>query len=278
MPVLAVTVCHSVVIAAPSPAAENHSRHAPPGSNPKESKPEEAQPAPPPLIQQTTVNCQPATQETSPKKDASTKPTHDLIEWLNAGSTFVVAVFAVVTAVAIFRQVWTARDTDRAWIMATPITRSPPLGFIPEVGDALDVPGRDQRNIFACAIKGTGNTPAQLIDATVRYRRAERFEDIPQEPEYLPRGQLNDLPLVKDDSFAVVAILEPNAILSRTNRDAVIAGQQFLYAYGAVAYKDVFGRKHETRFGYIYHFPQGGDPTPNEFRRERLPIAYNRAT
>jgi hypothetical protein len=112
----------------------------------------------------------------------------------------------------------------------------------------------------------------------VVYRQIGRLEDIPKEPEYGHRGPLNELPLVKGDSFGVVAFLEPDSILTKQNMIAIGTARQFLYAYGVVAYQDVFGKEHETRFGYVYHFPQGGDPRPIGFRRDGLPSAYNRAT
>jgi hypothetical protein len=74
------------------------------------------------------------------------------------------------------------------------------------------------------------------------------------------------------------AYLEPHAILPKSEADAVSRQEAFLYAFGKVVYRDVYDRMHETRFGYVYHFPLGGDPVERGFRREGLPPSYNRAT
>jgi hypothetical protein len=188
---------------------------------------------------------------------------------------FIQACILAGTIWAICTQTGTSRTIERAWVIASPVIKNPPLGLMPEVGDPI---GSDQRNIFICAIKSVGNTPARLIDATIAYQQIGNLEDIPKEPMY-GKGPLNELPLVKEDSFAVVATLQPNSSLSKQDMVAILtSNKQFLYAYGRVKYKDVFGKEHETRFGYVYHFAKGGDPRPSEFRRDGLPAAYNRAT
>ena len=105
-----------VVIVIPSPAAESHSAQTPPSSTSKQSKTKEVQPSQPPVTQQTTVNCQPAAQESTPQKKAPAKPSDGFIERLNAFSTLVIAIFAVVTAIAIFIQALIARNAARAWV------------------------------------------------------------------------------------------------------------------------------------------------------------------
>lgn len=188
---------------------------------------------------------------------------------------FIQACILAGTIWAIYTQTDTSRTIERAWVIASPVTKNPALGFIPEPGDPI---GSDQRNIFICAIKSVGNNPARLIDATVAYQQIGSLEDIPKEPMY-GKGPLNELPLIKEDSFSVVAILQPNSILSKQDMITILTtNKQSLYAYGRVIYKDVFGKEHETRFGYVYHFTKGGDPRPSEFRRDGLPAAYNRAT
>jgi len=75
-----------------------------------------------------------------------------------------------------------------------------------------------------------------------------------------------------------VAFLEPDIILKKNDFDAVHNRKAFLYAFGILVYRDVYGRLHETRFGYVYYFPHVGDLRNKGFRREGLPPAYNQAT
>ncbi len=179
------------------------------------------------------------------------------------------------------RQTETTRDTERAWVIANPVDIAPVIGFVPSEGAGnleLHLVGVGQRNVVSFSFKSTGNTPARLVEMATFYRKVDRLEDIPKEPNYGERVPLNDLPLVTGDSIGVVQFLEPSPILPKGEADAVWRQEAFLYAFGIVVYRDVYSRLHETRFGFQYHFPLGGDPREKGFRRELMPPAYNRAT
>jgi hypothetical protein len=106
----------------------------------------------------------------------------------------------------------------------------------------------------------------------------DRLEDIPATPNYGTKDSQNKLLLVRGDSDFQIAFLEPDAVVDREEPSKLRLQKAFWYAYGVVVYEDAFGRKHETRFGYVYHFPLGGDPRPQEFLRQGLPLEYNKAT
>lgn len=179
------------------------------------------------------------------------------------------------------RQTETTRDTERAWVIANPVDNAPVIGFVPSEGAGnleLHLVGVGQRNVVSFSFKSTGNTPARLVEMATFYRKVDRLEDIPKEPNYGERVLLNDLPLVTGDSIGVVQFLEPSPILPKAEADALRRQEAFLYAFGILVYRDVYNRLHETRFGFVYHFPLGGDPRQQGFRRELMPPAYNRAT
>jgi hypothetical protein len=179
------------------------------------------------------------------------------------------------------RQTETTRDTERAWVIANPVDTAPVIGFVPSEGAGnleLHLVGVGQRNVVSFSFKSTGNTPARLVEMTTFYGKVDRLEDIPKEPNYGERVPLNDLPLVTGDSIGVVEFLEPSPILPKAEADAIWRQEAFLYAFGIVVYRDVYNRLHETGFGFVYHFPLGGDPRQKGFRRELMPPAYNRAT
>ncbi len=206
---------------------------------------------------------------------------HDMVDKLNAVSTAVIAVFTFGMFLCIWMQIRASKNTERAWIIVSPLELAPPIGFIPgtNAGNIENhLIGVNQQNVFSCAIKNTGNTPAQLLKLAMTYRTVNSVGEIRATPEYGEKDNLNGLLLVKDDSVGFEAVLEPNPILTKTEWDAVHAQQLTLYVFGVVAYKDVYGKSHETRFGYLYLIPKGGDRTPKGFNREKMPRAYNSAT
>jgi hypothetical protein len=179
------------------------------------------------------------------------------------------------------RQTETTRDTERAWVIANPVGEAPVIGFIPSEGAGnleRHLVGAGQRNVVSFSFKSTGNTPAKLVEVATFYRKVDRLENIPKEPDYGERVSLNDLPLVTGDSIGVAESLGPSPILTKAEADAVWQREAFLYSFGIVVYRDVYNRLHETRFGFVYHFPLGGDPRQRGFRRELMPPAYNYAT
>lgn len=178
-------------------------------------------------------------------------------------------------------QMETTRDTERSWVIATPVDNAPVIGFLPSVGAGnleSHLLGAGQRNMVSFSFKSTGNTPAKLVETAILYRKVDSLENIPKEPDYGERVPLSDLPLVTGDSVGFVCPLEPSPILPKAEADAVWGQKAFLYAFGIVVYRDVYDRLHDTRFGFVYHFPLGGDPRQQGFRRELMPPAYNRAT
>jgi hypothetical protein len=142
----------------------------------------------------------------------------------------------------------------------------------------MHLKGRNRHNLFSCSLKNSGSTPARIAEIAVRYCKVTTLRDVPEKPDYGPRTPLNGLPLVKDESIDFGVFLRPNPILSKEEHDAVRCQKAFLYAFGLVIYRDVYNRLHNTKFGYVYHFPQGDDARSIGFRREGLPPAYNGAT
>lgn len=213
--------------------------------------------------------------------NSSDSPKHDVVDTLNAASTVVIAVFTFGMFVCIWMQIAATKRTERAWIIVSPLELAPPIGFVPSANAGNienHLVGVNQQNVFSCAIKNTGNTPAQLLKFAMSYRSVNSVSEIPATPKYGEKDDVNGLLLVKEDSVGFETVLEPNPILTKTEWDAVHAQKMTLYVFGIVAYKDVYGKSHETRFGYLYFVPQGGDRTQRGFNREKMPRAYNSAT
>ena len=102
--------------------------------------------------------------------------------------------------------------------------------------------GKDINNVAAVSFKNTGETPATLVESTLVYRHVSSLDDIPKVPEYDQKGSDNELLLVKGDSIQAIAFLQPNPLLTKAQVIALRQRKAFLYAYGAVNYKDAFGK------------------------------------
>jgi hypothetical protein len=272
----------TIIWLVPVPSPCNGREQAPAKNTPDSSKAEKSDIAAPTVTQNAVFNCQPTEQSDCDKAKQPAYQPHGALEWANAISTVVIAIFAIITAYAIGKQVQTARNTDRAWIIVFPMWDAPPIGYIPEPGDALAYPGRDAKNVFVASAKNTGNTPARIIEFRVKYKQVPSLQDIPQKANYGPRPRSkssDEILLCKEEQpIGAFAFLEPNIIVTKPEKEKIERQEAFLYAYGILFYKDAFNRMHETKFGFIYHMPIGGDVFERGFRRDKLPAAYNKAT
>lgn len=161
-------------------------------------------------------------------------------------------------------------ESERPWIIISPEPTEPIL-YVEQPGDNL-------RNVFVAAAKNAGRTPARLKQFSALYELRED-RNFPQEPSFAtPDASFDGVTLVPNDSISIIAFLRPNPTLTASQRQAIENGTQFLYAYGFVKYEDVYGRTHESRFGYEYYVPQGGTPQALRGFSRGGPMAYNMST
>lgn len=151
---------------------------------------------------------------------------------------------------------------ERAWISVTPSVRDPELRPLWEDGDP--VPSDPEllnpfSHGFPATIRNVGRTPARVEEVYVQYEMLQRSpNELPTPPVYTDVMREQSFLLVPNEETSVLTFLSTQGGFLTKNDVAAIYGQRaFLYAYGIVKYKDVFERKHETRFGYVYEFPQG---------------------
>ena len=199
-------------------------------------------------------------------------PTHDWIT-IFTGALAVVAIFQFV---AMWRQAKYMRDglkssqqtaeaallnakaiinAERAWISITPHLseiKFYPLreknAPIPEnIVDALPI-----AHVFPAKMVNVGKTPAKIEGSAIHYVRSTIH---PSEWNAIPDyGVLSEYVHVAFPSevLTLTAELFPLTTLTEAQINAIETQKEFLYAYGIVKYSDVYGNKHETRFGYIY--------------------------
>lgn len=172
-------------------------------------------------------------------------------------------------------------DSERAWISARPAIMSPELRALWEHGDLPPIT-MPWVHLFPVRFVNSGKSPAQIDEIAIRYVLLEKLSDLKEEPEYGEAAPQDGYMLVPREKVVLTVPLTEGTdggTLTKFQLSAVIGARSFLYGYGFVGYRDVYGRHHITRFGYVYRFPQGGAISylSNEFMRDGPP-AYNQAT
>lgn len=129
----------------------------------------------------------------------------DRVAW-GAGLILVIIAGAGVflasqTLKAIQGQLGAIVNAERAWLMATPVERTPPLICIPPAPPYA-------RMAFAVFINNSGKTPARVSKSALDYERIPSFGQLPPEPNYRNVSVHNGLVLVPNgEPFGRIAFL-----------------------------------------------------------------------
>jgi hypothetical protein len=142
--------------------------------------------------------------------------------------------------------------------------------------------GKYPANIFGAAIKNCGKTPAHVLEAALHYFLLDRneFDSLSNEPKFQFISR-EGLLLVPQDSFGEDVLLNSKnrGSLDMSDAGQIGRGEKILFFYGSVKYRDAFGKERETRVGYEYYFPQGGNVRHEKRKFRRIgKSAYNKAT
>jgi len=195
----------------------------------------------------------------------------DLFNCLLVVVGFLQFFMLTITSIAVFQQVAGQRTAERAWIIIRPKNWSPDLL---STQSSVPAPG----NVFQAAIKNVGRTPAHLTEIAAHYVMLDKshFDKLQKKPNYGPPKPLGGMSLVPQESYSETFPLEPRPSLTDEEIQSIQAGNRFLYFYACIEYKDDFGKPHETRIGFKYHFPKSGELSDEgaRFRRDG-PSAYN---
>lgn len=169
---------------------------------------------------------------------------------------------------------------DRAWISVIPAIEAPDLHPLWEQGDPLPATNPFHHG-FPVIIRNVGKTPARIEKVYIQYVLLQHRPNVlPDDPAYIDPLKEQSFLLVPNEETPVLTLLsKPQGVLTKADISGIYSQCSFLYGYGIVKYKDVYGSEHETRFGYVYHFPQGGlvGIEKTGYRRAG-PEAYNRQT
>jgi hypothetical protein len=157
---------------------------------------------------------------------------------------------------------------ERPWLIITPIK----LKLPEQTSVAVRL------NVLKAAMKNVGRTPAYPTKIVLCYKNLDKsqFDNLlkKREPDYGTEESLEGLILVPQDSFGRTVSLQPS--LTDKDIESILAEQSFLYFYARIKYNDAFGKKHETRVGFVYDDSRFNDE--NHGFQHSGPPAYNRAT
>ncbi len=184
--------------------------------------------------------------------------------------------------VAYMRSTRAQMNVERAWISVWPAVWTPELHPLWETGDP---PPADPQfmnpfvHAFTALIKNTGKTPAHIQEVKIKYVLSDQGPSTMEANPVIDRLGEPPFTLVPGDETSVQALLSPDPILTKDQVFAIRSQRAFLFAFGLVTYLDVFDQPRETRFGFVYNFPQGG---MINFQRNAFkiggPESYNRLT
>ena len=244
----------------------------PEGTTTQSYKDEKIKPASLSVVSQEERDSQPSTKNPSRETDYSADPTDGFIKWANAVSTIVIALFAMVTGIAIWGQIKTARDIERARIsVLVEDPEDPPTCPQPSIPQPLQI----YRVIYSVA--NYGKTPAIVTAIDAVYQIVPKGSSLPEEPNYTKEGKTLEgtvmIPPNHPRPFLGWVDISPYEFKGLTTQDA------FFYVYGRIKYTDIFKRKRETRFCYLYNFPLGVvTPKSIGFRPAGPSKKYNNGT
>jgi hypothetical protein len=138
--------------------------------------------------------------------------------------------------VAVSFQIRDYRTRERAWVLVT-IDHHAPIDF-----------GADAYR-FAGRMENYGATPARIIRRDHFHAYVQRGEHLPKKPKYLTE--------MGGEQFGFHISPKGGEPLywtgSKTGMEDIKKGERILYFYGRVQYRDIFGRKRETRYCYRYY-------------------------
>lgn len=146
-------------------------------------------------------------------------------------------------------------DAERAWIKVTPHVGT--LEFFPLREKDAPIPDDLVEVLpighqFPAKLVNMGKTPARIDATAIRYVRTSthpsRWEETPDYGELSEREQY----AFPDEIMTLTGQLSPVGTLTKSQIEDIENEREYLFAFGIVKYRDVFGNPHETRFGYVY--------------------------
>ena len=95
-------------------------------------------------------------------------------------------------------------------------------------------------------LKNSGNTPASEVHAVIGWRLQEM--PLPEDFPIVAEGKVEPAPISLPAGHGVTIFASPPPHLTALGAERIRDGAVRLYMFGRITYRDVFGRRRETRF------------------------------
>lgn len=179
-------------------------------------------------------------------------------DYVYIGATLLLALLTLGIAWTALIQARAVQNAQRAWMVAK--MEDLPPEYVP-----------DQTLRMACHIKNMGKTPARLTEKGERRDLGGTLPETPRAYDNIVRWEKGVI-LPPNSEIVVILYLSAGETLQ------VYKGEQALWVHGFIEYKDVFGKRHRTRYCFRY-YPglRAKDPATVGFYPEG-PVAYSEAT
>ncbi len=191
---------------------------------------------------------------------------HDLVDYVNAASTVVIAFFTVVTGVVVWRQLRASKDIERAWVMLSIGNDEFNELFLVEnqhktEGEEVSV---TTTALLQLGLKNEGgNGPVWVQRFQARLVLVDSEKDLPEKPKLSKEDDQKPLP----GPFADTATIRFRATANRSQ-----VSKNLLIIYGKLTYLDKFKEERFSTFGYVILDDHGN------FARLKAHPEYNQNT
>jgi hypothetical protein len=172
---------------------------------------------------------------------------HDSIDYINACSTAVIALFTILLFIGVVWQIHTSKTIERAWVMAdvepdSEKWRDRKLHVLEGSGTS-----GDRTAIYAILVcTNAGKSPAWINETRAKFEIVETLPQIPnfESAEYIEAGTI-PLGMVEGGATPHTQRLPwtPTAVGHGESRKMSVI-------YGFVKYRDIFQKPRVTTFGY----------------------------
>jgi hypothetical protein len=195
------------------------------------------------------------------------KPKGSDPQWWSIGVNGVIALTTFGTLLYLRGQIRAIRNTERAFLI--PVWEDS-IGWRSRNDDPL-------RHCLQWKFKNCGKTPAFLREAVGKIVVVDTLDQIPKNPDYSGFVIYKGDPLVAGEEMTRNFISQMDDTRDfETIEDDYRKGSKVLFAYGMVRYDDMFGKRHETRFGLRFII------SPYSVREDEFlidgPDSYNKYT
>jgi hypothetical protein len=187
---------------------------------------------------------------------------HDLIDYINAASTVVIAAFTVLMFFVVKYQLRASKDIERGWLMPR-VEKDSYGGLLCETTtQEQSVSWTTTTTTLNLKFRNDGNGPVWVKRLQARLVLLNSIEQLPKTPK------LND---DDDQHWCPAPFVDSDELKVRLNADGSRDGKHAVI-YGKIRYLDKFRAERVSTFGYVICWPNF------EVKRLESHPEYNRNT